>query len=104
MKQKIFLLLYRINCIFAITSKTAAEIIKERVNSKKDKMGLTSWRRSPKGKIMPSDIVIAKNYLEKDEIKNLNRIVNMYLDYAEMQAERGILMYMKDWVENLMHF
>ncbi len=89
---------------FAITSKTAAEIIKERVNSKKDKMGLTSWRRSPKGKIMPSDIVIAKNYLEKDEIKNLNRIVNMYLDYAEMQAARGRTMTMKDWIKKLNAF
>ena len=89
---------------FAITGKTAAEIIKERANSDKDKMGLTSWRRSPKGKIMPNDTIIAKNYLEKDEIKNLNRIVNMYLDYAEMQAVRGRTMTMKDWIKKLNAF
>lgn len=73
---------------FAITGHTAAEIITKRVSSKKDKMGLTSWRRSPKGKIMPSDVVIAKNYLKRNELKRLNNIGNMYLDYAEMQASR----------------
>src|SRR3989339_1494298 len=82
---------------FAITGKTAAEIITGRVNSKKDKMGLTSWRRSPQGKIMPSDTVIAKNYLDKKELTHLNSIGNMYLDYAEMQAARGKAMTMKDW-------
>jgi len=86
---------------FAITGKTAAEIIKERVNSKKDKMGLTSWKRAPQGKIMPSDIIIAKNYLDKKEIEQLNNIANMYLDYAEMQASRGRAMTMKDWVIKL---
>ncbi|MBU1782070.1 virulence RhuM family protein, partial [bacterium] len=89
---------------FAITGKTAAEIIQSRVNSKKDKMGLTSWRRSPNGKIMPSDVVIAKNYLDKKELTELNRIVNMYLDYAEMQAARGRAMAMKDWIEKLNAF
>jgi len=89
---------------FAITGKTAAEIITDRVNSKKEKMGLTSWRRSPQGKIMPSDIVIAKNYLDKKELKHLNRIGNMYLDYAEMQAARGKAMAMKDWIEKLNAF
>ncbi|MFH1654456.1 MAG: virulence RhuM family protein [Pseudomonadota bacterium] len=89
---------------FAITGKTAAEIIQERVSSKKDKMGLTSWRRSPNGKIMPSDVVIAKNYLDKNELTELNRIVNMYLDYAEMQAARGRIMAMKDWIEKLNAF
>ncbi|TRZ81513.1 cell filamentation protein Fic, partial [bacterium] len=69
---------------FAITGKTAAEIISDRVSSKKEKMGLTSWRRSPHGKIMPSDTAIAKNYLDKKELEHLNRIGNMYLDYAEM--------------------
>jgi len=71
------------------------------VSSKKDKMGLTSWRRSPKGKIMPSDISIAKNYLDKKELTELNRIVNMYLDYAEMQAARSRAITMKDWIEKL---
>lgn len=89
---------------FAITGKTAAEIVMARVSSKKDKMGLTSWRKSPQGKIMPSDTIIAKNYLNKKEIEHLNRIGNMYLDYAEMQAARGKEMTMKDWVEKLNAF
>ena len=89
---------------FAITGKIAAEIIQNCVSSKKDKMGLTSWRRSPKGKIMPSDISIAKNYLDKKELTELNRIVNMYLDYAEMQAARSRAMTMKDWIEKLTAF
>lgn len=89
---------------FAITGKTAAEIITDRVNGKKEKMGLTSWRRSPQGKIMPSDTIIAKNYLGKNELERLNRIGNMYLDYAEMQAARGKAMTMKDWAEKLNAF
>src|SRR3989339_1479503 len=89
---------------FAITGKTAAEIITERVSSKKEKMGLTSWRRSPEGKIMPSDTVIAKNYLDKKELGYLNRIGNMYLDYAEMQAARGKAMTMEDWIKKLNAF
>lgn len=89
---------------FAITGETAAEIIANRVSSKKDKMGLTSWRRSPQGKIMPSDVIVAKNYLDKKELTHLNRIGNMYLDYAEMQAARRKAMTMKDWVEKLNAF
>ncbi len=89
---------------FAITGQTAAEIIHSRVDSKKDKMGLTTWRRAPKGKIMPSDVVLAKNYLNQKELTGLNRIVNMYLDYAEMQAARGRAMTMKDWIEKLNAF
>jgi len=89
---------------FAITGKTAAEIITDRANSKKEKMGLTSWRRSPAGKIMPSDTVIAKNYLNKKELTHLNSIGNMYLDYAELQAARGRIMTMKNWVEKLNAF
>ncbi len=89
---------------FAITGQTAAEIVAERVSSKKDKLGLTSWRKSPKGKIMPSDVVIAKNYLAKDELVYLDRIGNMYLDYAEMQAARGKAMKMSDWTEKLNSF
>jgi len=89
---------------FAITGKTAAEIITDRVSSKKEKMGLTSWRRSPQGKIMPSDTVIAKNYLDKKELTHLNSIGNMYLDYAELQAARGRVMTMKDWVKKLNAF
>jgi hypothetical protein len=89
---------------FAITGKTAAEIVAGRVSSKKEKMGLTSWRRSPEGKIMQSDTIIAKNYLDKTELEHLNRIGNMYLDYAEMQAARGKVMTMKDWIEKLNAF
>src|SRR3989339_773012 len=89
---------------FAITGKTAAEIIAGRASSKKEKMGLTSWRRSPKGKIMPSDIIIANNYLNGKELEHLNRVGNMYLDYAEMQAARGKAMTMKEWVEKLNAF
>ena len=89
---------------FAITGKTAAEIILDRVNSKKEKMGLTSWRRSPQGKIMSSDTLIAKNYLDKKELEHLNRIGNMYLDYAEMQAVRGRAMTMNDWIKKLNAF
>ncbi len=89
---------------FAIAGKTAAEIVSERTNSAKPYMGLTTWRRAPKGKIMPSDVVIAKNYLQHKELDHLNRIVSIYLDYAELQAVRGKPMYMGDWVENLMHF
>ena len=89
---------------FAITGKTAAEIITDRVSSKKDKMGLTSWRRSPQGKIMPSDTIIAKNYFDKKELTHLNSIGNMYLDYAEMQAARGKAMTMKDWIKKLNAF
>ena len=86
---------------FAITGKTAAEIIAGRVDNKKTKIGLTTWRKSPTGKIMPSDVVIAKNYLDKKELDHLNRIGNMYLDYAEMQAARGKIMRMKDWMGKL---
>ncbi len=86
---------------FAITGQTAAEIISSRVSRTKPNMGLTSWSRSPKGKIMKSDISIAKNYLQKDEMLSLNHIVDMYLDYAEFQASRGRPMYMKNWAEKL---
>lgn len=89
---------------WAITRQTAAEIIVSRANHKKDKMGLTSWKNSPGGKIRKSDVSIAKNYLSEKELKPLNRIVTMYLDYAEDQAERGIAMTMKDWAEKLNAF
>lgn len=89
---------------FAITGQTAAEIVSRRVKSNQPNMGLTSWRLGPKGKIMPSDVVIAKNYLRKNELKHLNRIVSLYLDYAELQAVRRKPMYMKDWVVKLNAF
>ena len=89
---------------FAITGKTAAEIITSRADKSKPYMGLTTWRKAPKGKILPSDIRIAKNYLSKEELKRLNHIVDMYLDYAELQASRGRLMRMRDWAERLNAF
>lgn len=89
---------------WAITGQTAAEIIYSRVDSGKQNMGLTNWKNSPQGKIRKTDIGIAKNYLKEKELDHLNRIVTMYLDYAELQATRGQLMYMKDWVEKLNAF
>lgn len=89
---------------WAITGQTAAEIIVSRANHAKDKMGLTSWKNSPEGKIRKSDVTIAKNYLKEEELKPLNRIVSMYLDYAEDQAEQGKVMTMKDWAEKLNAF
>ena len=89
---------------WAITKQTAAEIIVSRANHEKEKMGLTNWKNSPDGKIRKSDVSIAKNYLTADELKPLNRIVSMYLDYAEDQAEQGIAMTMKDWAEKLNAF
>lgn len=86
---------------YATTQHTAAEIVYERADSTKENMGLTSWKNAPEGAIRKSDVSIAKNYLDEKEIKNLNEIVTMYLDYAERQANRGIVMYMKDWAERL---
>jgi len=86
---------------FAITGQTAAEIIAKRADSAKPCMGLTSWRKGPRGKILPSDAIIAKNYLDKPELDHLNRIVTMYLDYAELQAVRQKPMAMKDWIVKL---
>ena len=86
---------------FAITGQTASEIIKDRADSQKANMGLTTWKNSPTGKIRKDDVIIAKNYLNKDELERLNRIVNMYLDYAELQATNQKVMYMKDWITKL---
>jgi hypothetical protein len=86
---------------WAITGHTAAELIVERVDSKKENMGLTTWKNAPKGSIRKADVGIAKNYLNEKELDGLNRIVSMYLDYAENQAQKGVVMYMKDWVEKL---
>lgn len=86
---------------FAISGKTAAEIIYGRADSKKENMGLTTWKNAPKGRIRKIDVAIAKNYLSENEIRNLNEIVTMYLDYAERQAKKGIVMYMDDWVKRL---
>ncbi len=86
---------------WAITGHTAAELIAARVDSNKENMGLTNWKNAPKGNIRKTDVGIAKNYLTAKELDGLNRIVSMYLDYAESQANKGIVMYMKDWVLKL---
>jgi hypothetical protein len=86
---------------WAITGRTAAELIAERASASVPNMGLKTWRNSPKGRILKSDVTVAKNYLEENEIKSLERIVGMYLDYAENQAARQIPMHMADWVQKL---
>lgn len=86
---------------WAISGYTAAEIIVTRVDADKPNMGLTNWKNAPKGMIRKPDVSIAKNYLDETELENLNRIVSMYLDYAENQARKGQVMYMKDWVTKL---
>ena len=82
---------------YAVHGNTTAEVIVNRANHKKAHMGLTNWKNSPNGKIIASDVIVAKNYLTKEELKSLERIVTMYLDYAEDQAERHIPMTMEDW-------
>ncbi len=86
---------------WAITGQTAAELISARADSTKENMGLTTWKNAPKGSIRKTDVSIAKNYLNEKELNGLNRIVTMYLDYAENQAQKGVVMYMKDWVLKL---
>ncbi|MDD5006947.1 MAG: virulence RhuM family protein [Syntrophorhabdaceae bacterium] len=89
---------------WAITGKTAAEIIYSSADATKIYMGLTNWRYAPGGKILKSDVTTAKNYLSEHHIKELNRIVSAYLDLAENRAERQILMKMEDWIEFLNSF
>jgi hypothetical protein len=86
---------------WAITGNTAAEIIDKRANAENPNMGLTSWKNSSEGKILKSDTSIAKNYLSEKEISELNRLVELYLNFAELQAERNIPMKMNEWVEAL---
>ncbi len=86
---------------FAVHGHTAAEVIYDRADAKREHMGLTSWKEAPEGKIYPSDVVIAKNYLSEDELYQLERIVSAYLDLAEGRAKRHIPMTMNDWAERL---
>ncbi len=86
---------------FAITGHTAMELITSRADSKKPNMGLTSWEGSPDGKILASDVKVAKNYLTKDELDSLGRIVSAFLDLAEDFAKRKVPMTMKDWATRL---
>jgi len=89
---------------FAIHGNTAAELIMKRANSSRERMGLTTWKNAPDGKIVKTDVSIAKNYLSEKEIKSLDRFVTMYLDYAEDQAERNIPMTIADWAKKINAF
>ena len=89
---------------FAITGMTAPEIIYNRVDSKKEYMGLQTWKNAPNGKILETDVVIAKNYLSEEEIKELNNLVSMYLDFAERQVKLGHIISMQVWKEKLEMF
>ena len=83
---------------FAVTGKTAAELIYERADSTQPTMGLTTWSAAPDGKILKRDVAVAKNYLNEQELSRLNRLVTMFIDYAELMAEDEVLMSMKDWL------
>ncbi len=89
---------------FATTGKTAAEIIYERVNASQPFMGLTTWKNSPQGKILKSDVTIAKNYLNQAEVSKLDRLVNMFIDFAELKALNSQVMTMKDWLKQVEKF
>ena len=86
---------------YAVHRHTAAELIVERADADKIHMGLTTWANAPDGKIVKADVSIAKNYLNNEEMSYLERIVSLYLDYAELQAERKIPMSMEDWAKRL---
>ena len=86
---------------WAVHRHTAAELIVERANAEKEHMGLTTWESAPEGKIVKADVTVAKNYLSEKEMSYLERIVSLYLDYAELQAERRIPMSMEDWAKRL---
>ena len=89
---------------YAVSHQTAAEIIYNRADSEKENMGLTNWRNSPNGKIMKSDVIVAKNYLSKEELGSLERIVSAFLDLAEDRAKRNIPMTMEDWATRIDKF
>jgi len=86
---------------YAITGKTASELIYDRIDSARENMGLTSWKESPDGKILKSDVIIAKNCLQKEELESLNNLVNIFLDVAEDNAKRNIAMTMEQWKEEV---
>ena len=89
---------------FATTGKTAAEIVHSRADSEKPHMGLTTWKQAPKGKVLKSDTTIAKNYLNKTELDKLNRLVVMFIDFAEMRTLNRQVMTMNDWIGNIEKF
>ena len=86
---------------YAVHRHTAAELIVERANAEKEHMGLTTWENAPSGKILKVDVTIAKNYLSEKEMSFMERLVSLYLDYTELQAERHIPMSMEDWAKRL---
>ena len=89
---------------YAVHGQTAAELIFNRADSEKEHMGLTTWQDAPDGKIRKSDVTVAKNYLSEHEMKQLNRMVTSYLDFAENMAERKIPLTMEDWEKRLNTF
>ena len=89
---------------YAVSHQTASEIIYNRANAEKEHMGLTNWKNSPDGKILETDVVVAKNYLSKDELESLERIVSAFLDLAEDRAKRNIPMTMEDWLSRIDKF
>jgi hypothetical protein len=103
-EAKVFYKMVQNKLHFAITGQTAAEIIYNRVDQQKENMGLTTWKNAPKGKILKSDVVIAKNYLGENEIGDLNLLVSAFLDLAEFQARRKQAMKMNDWLERTNKF
>jgi len=103
-ETKLFYKMVQNKLHFAITGKTAAELIFNRADKTKDYMGLTNWKNSPDGKILKSDVSIAKNYLKESEIGDLNLLVSAFLDLAEFQARRNQLMNMNDWLDRTNKF
>lgn len=103
-ETKLFFKMVQNKLHFAISGKTAAEIIYERADKTKDFMGLTTWKNAPKGKVLKSDVSIAKNYLNENEMGDLNLLVSAFLDLAEFQARRNQIMTMKDWLERTNKF
>jgi hypothetical protein len=103
-KAKLFYKMVQNKLHYAISGQTAAEIIYNRVDQQKENMGLTTWKNAPKGKILKSDVSIAKNYLQEDEIGDLNLLVSAFLDLAEFQARRKQTMNMNDWLERTNKF
>lgn len=100
-ETKLFFAIVQNKLHLAISKQTAAEIIYSRADSQKQNMGLTSWKNAPDGPIRKPDVSIAKNYLNEVELNGLNRVVTMYLDFAEMQANNRKIMYMTDWIKKL---
>ena len=103
-ETKLFYKMVQKKLHFAVTGNTAAEIVYNRADRNKDFMGLSTWKNAPNGKILKSDVAIAKNYLNENEIGDLNLLVSAFLDLAEFQARRNQLMNMKDWLERTNKF